>query len=202
MFSNLITSDGIVRGREYILEDSLYFHKHLSSTFQQTDRTKKIRYASGDEVNGPVATDTMSSSTFAQLSVKDFPFIMQATTLPFMGGSSLISGLIGLSPENDVSGPLFVTALHRQGQIPKNQFSVMLTFNLQQESYLTFGGLPEFLANQDLDFVCHRIAGDFHWQLKMLGMKVGDTEIDASAHKLMLTDTGTTLTYLAGSTYD
>ena len=56
---------------------------------------------------------------------------------------------------------------------------------------------------QDLSgLVCHRIAGSFHWQLKLLGMRLGaDRKLDLAGVDLMLTDSGTTLTYLPESTY-
>ena len=74
---------------------------------------------------------------------------------------------------------------------------------MENDSYLTFGGLPDFLVQQDLNFLCHRTSGDFHWQLKEHKIRVGDVEIDSYAEMpLMLTDTGTTLTFLTGGIFD
>ena len=73
---------------------------------------------------------------------------------------------------------------------------------MQQDSYLTFGGLPNFLKEQKLEWICHRIAGDFHWQIKLMNISYGEKEIDINGSALMLTDTGTTLTYLLDKTFD
>ena len=77
-----------------------------------------------------------------------------------------------------------------------------MTFHGTQDSYLTIGGVPGFVKDVD-DVVCHRIAGSFHWQLKLMGIRVGDDrEIKTITVPLMLTDTGTTLTYLPQKNYD
>ena len=85
------------------------------------------------------------------------------------------SGILGLSPQDESAGPLFVSALFEEGQISANTFSIILSFHPDQDSYLTFGGLPIFMQNdaekeeEELkDFVCHRISGSFHWELKLL----------------------------------
>ena len=46
------------------------------------------------------------------------------------------------------------------------------------------------------NFICHRIAGGFHWELKLHGISVDDAEISLEETPLMLMDTGTTLIYL------
>jgi hypothetical protein len=66
-------------------------------------------------------------------------------------------------------------------------------------SYLTFGGLPEFITDMS-DAVSHRISGSFHWQIDMNGLRVGDNDIDLDIN-LMLVDTGTSYTYLPTSMY-
>ena len=104
-----------------------------------------------------------------------------------------MSGIIGLSPDDDSAGPLLVSELFRQGQIGRNQFSLIMSFLTDQDSYLTFGGVPSFISNLD-NFVCHRVAGSFHWQLKLLGIRVGNRLIEPIHVSLMLTDSGTTLT--------
>ena len=51
-------------------------------------------------------------------------------------------------------------------------------------------------------FVCHRVAGSFHWELKLLGLKVGTKELDTHETPLMLMDTGTSISYLPKRDYD
>lgn len=126
-----------------------------------------------------------------------------------LGPSDLIStdsdasGVLGLAPEDSSAGPLFVSYLYDQSQIKANAFSLVLSHDPSKDSYLTFGGLPTFLAHASNEFICHRVAGSFHWEMKLLGIKVGEEGIvDDLETPLMLTDTGTTLTYLPSADYE
>eukprot|EP00354_Favella_ehrenbergii_P009719 CAMPEP_0170456652 /NCGR_PEP_ID=MMETSP0123-20130129/4214_1 /TAXON_ID=182087 /ORGANISM="Favella ehrenbergii, Strain Fehren 1" /LENGTH=77 /DNA_ID=CAMNT_0010720199 /DNA_START=264 /DNA_END=497 /DNA_ORIENTATION=+ len=58
------------------IDAAKFFHSKQSSTFDQQDRTKKITYASGDVVKGPVARDSLSTSTSKQLTATNFDFIV------------------------------------------------------------------------------------------------------------------------------
>lgn len=46
----------------------------------------------------------------------------QSLNIPF-------GGILGLSPIDDSSGPLFVDYLYKQNQISNRQFSILLTFD-------------------------------------------------------------------------
>ena len=46
-----------------IFEQMLSFHRNLSESLVVTSDTESITYASGDTVSGPVAIDTVATST-------------------------------------------------------------------------------------------------------------------------------------------
>ena len=150
-----------------------------------------------------MARDTVGTDTIDGIEASNFPFIIQREPTDILVTSGTNSGILGLSPENDASGPLFVSALHDQGAIKANTFSILLSFQPFQDSYLTFGGVPEFVEALDNDFVCHRISGSFHWQLKVPSMEFDGEEFAfEKTPTLMLTDTGTTMTYLPYKGYE
>lgn len=68
-------------------------------------------------------------------------------------------------------------------------------------SWLTFGGLNSELKPDDKDWIAHRIAGSFHWQTKLNSIKYNDIEIRPE-FPMILTDTGTTITYLRSKEFD
>jgi hypothetical protein len=49
--------------------------------------------------------------------------------------------------------------------------------------------------------VCHRIAGSFHWELKMNRMAYGDRKIDTQPSNLGFTDTGATVSHFPVQVY-
>jgi hypothetical protein len=67
-----------------------------------------------------------------------------------------------------------------------------------ENGWIGFGGLPD--SEKADDFVSHRIAGSFHWQLKMNKVAIGSTEIQTEV-PLGLTDTGTTISYFTPGDY-
>ena len=105
----------------------------------------------------------------------------------------LFSGIVGMSPADDSAGPLLIYYLYEQGQIEKNQFSVLIHWNIFKPSNITFGGVPPEMSLDGA--VAHRIAGSFHWQLTLNGMKIGDKVIEKET-RLVLTDTGGTLVHM------
>ena len=75
-----------------------------------------------------------------------------------------------------------------------------MTYDHEQISSITFGGIPSFLkADENREAfensVSHRVAGDDHWMLKMNDIRVGDKTIEPTINFAM-TDTGTSLIYL------
>lgn len=71
-----------------------------------------------------------------------------------------------------------------------------MTFDPEQQSVITFGGIPDFVDIDSLDkAVSHRVAGDDHWMLKLNDIKVGNSSIKPKAN-FALTDTASTLLYL------
>ena len=114
-------------------------------------------------------------------------------------------GLLGLSTslrptetfasklEEELSGSLFTETLLNQKQISKNRFSILMAFDAQQESSITFGGVPDFITSLE-GAVSHRVAGIDHWMLKLMDIIVGDKTIQPKV-RFALTDTGTSLIY-------
>lgn len=76
-----------------------------------------------------------------------------------------------------------------------------MTFDPEQQSVITFGGIPDFVDMDSLNkAVSHRVAGDDHWMLKLNDIKVGNSSIKPKVH-LALTDTASTLLYLDPDDY-
>jgi len=92
-----------------------------------------------------------------------------------------------------------MTWLFLEKQVEKNRFSILLTYDSAQESYLTFGGIPNFVSSLD-QAVSHRVATNDHWTLKMMDLKVGRKSINPVVN-FALTDTGTSLIYLDQKDY-
>ncbi len=69
-----------------------------------------------------------------------------------------------------------------------------MTFDPFQESYLTFGGIPNFITSL-YSAISHRVATNDHWTLKLMDLRVGQKSIKPMVN-FALTDTGTSLIYL------
>jgi len=52
-----------------------------------------------------------------------------------------------------------------------------MAYDPGQESLLTFGGVPDYVSSQLDSAISHRVAGDDHWSLKLLGIRVADYQI-------------------------
>ena len=81
-----------------------------------------------------------------------------------------------------------------------------MTYDHEQTSSITFGGIPGFLKIEENreafeNSVSHRVSGDDHWMLKMNDIRVGDKTIEPSV-SFALTDTGTSLIYLDEIDFD
>ena len=68
---------------------------------------------------------------------------------------------MGLSPNDDSAGPLFIYHLYMQGKINKQQFSILINNDLSEKSQITFGGVPPDWSLEGA--VSHRVSGSFHW---------------------------------------
>ena len=75
-----------------------------------------------------------------------------------------------------------------------------MAYDPEQESSLTFGGVPDYVSSRLNSAVSHRVAGDNHWSLKLLDIRVADKSINLKA-QFALTDTGTSLIYLDSIDY-
>ncbi len=61
-----------------------------------------------------------------------------------------------------------------------------------------FGGLPDTLLPSS--FVSHRVSGSFHWQVKLNRISYNGIPYIPKV-RLILTDTGTTVSYLLADDY-
>lgn len=55
--------------------EKISFHTELSESYKETDKTKKITYADGSEISGPVVTDNISTNTYEDLTAYNLEFI-------------------------------------------------------------------------------------------------------------------------------
>ena len=103
---------------------------------------------------------------------------------------------MGLASRDESSGPLLVEYLYDQGAIPEKQFGILLSPVYNKDSMLTFGGYEkdggEMYDARKYQMTSNRIAGSFHWQLKLNKMGFGGRTFTPS-QRFALTDTGTSL---------
>lgn len=93
-------------------QEAVSFHQELSPTSKLTSGTRKITYMSGDVINGPIIEDQVATSTSETLEAHSFPFVLQSDKIAIHEFSGLISGIMGMSPEDDSAGPLYVSYLY------------------------------------------------------------------------------------------
>lgn len=86
-------------------------------------------------------------------------------------------GILGLSPEDESAGPLYVNSLYDQGQITEKKFSILSPPNSNFNPKLTFGGYQKdnveekyqkFYVSEINNITAHRIGGSFHWELPLM----------------------------------
>lgn len=122
------------------------------------------------------------------------------------GASEKFQGLLGLAPASESSGPLLVSQLFNHGKLSADEFSIQLAPNPPSRdpslgSFLTFGGLHPTLKANDPKWISHRIAGSFHWQAKFNSIKY-DGKVIRPQSSVILTDTGTTMSYLLAKEFN
>mmetsp|Transcript_39240 Transcript_39240/g.28384 ORF Transcript_39240/g.28384 Transcript_39240/m.28384 type:complete len:116 (+) Transcript_39240:364-711(+) len=83
-----------------------YFDTSLSSSFHDTGETKNITYGSG-RTEGAIVTDRVGMTDLPDIYVDKFDFLSVDST-----SASAFQGILGLSPVDDSSGPLFVQYLY------------------------------------------------------------------------------------------
>lgn len=121
-----------------------YFDEAASSSLTCTDKQKFIRYGSGS-VNGQECEDYLRVFNTASMSVK-MPFLLDKMAKDLSNQimqqfNLAYDGILGLSPSDDSSGPLFIDYLYSEDKIQSKVFSI-LPGNLHDEkkSKITFGG--------------------------------------------------------------
>ena len=100
-----------------------YFDTSLSTSFYDTGDTKNITYGSG-RTEGDIVTDRVGMTDLPDIYVDVFKFLSVDST-----SASAFQGILGLSPVDDSSGPLFVQYLYKNERILNNQFSILIPAN-------------------------------------------------------------------------
>ena len=103
--------------------DDSYFHYQDSATNTLSDRTKTIVYGSLVST-GSYMTDLVTSPTNSEVSgvVQMLGVTEQRSHIE----ESEFSGILGLAPDSESSGPLLVWQLYEKGKISANAFSIQL----------------------------------------------------------------------------
>lgn len=141
----------------------------LSSTFELQGGTKSITYGIGSS-DGPICTDVATLTGHDDLKADNFMFFINESFEDEFDDDNF-DGIIGFTPRDESSGPLFLEYLYDAGEIPEKQFAFQLGHKGTIPSSLTIGGYEKdggsmFDAGR-FNFTSHRIGGSFHWQLKM-----------------------------------
>lgn len=82
-----------------------------------------------------------------------------------------------------------------------NPHTLSVSGEPETESWITFGGLNEKWSPTDSQWVSMRIAGSFHWQAKFNALEFKGIRMVPEV-PLLLTDTGTSITYLLPHDFD
>lgn len=115
----------------------------------------------------------------------------------------MYDGILGLSPSDDSSGPLFIDALYKDDKIQNKQFAILPGSITEDHSpKITFGGyqkeeitLPDnqLFYKEDLNtIVAHRVSGSFHWELDIMNLFIGESNFRPTQRSVLM-DTGTSM---------
>ena len=173
--------------------DERLFHHRDSTTFKAGLKSYDIKYGSGI-VKGHAAFDSMFLPGMPggkKTGAINFPFLTVDTEPS--EAKKMMSGIIGLSPNDDSAGPLFVDYLYKQKAIPLPQYTIQIHHDVNSpKSFIAFGGLP---ASESIEGMhCHKISGSFHWELKLNKMTYNNEVIDIAPATHAFLDTGSTMT--------
>lgn len=176
-----------------------YFDETESSTLVPTGTRKSITYASNVTVSGPVYDEYMevlgSKAMRAHL-----PLILSKQARIKWG--SYHTGILGLSPSDENSGPLFINALYDQDKIQERVFAILPVTSSADTPKMTFGGYQKDSVDSEHMFfyqtglhniTAHRNAGSSRWELPVAEIAVNGTHrFKPTVRKAML-DTGTSM---------
>lgn len=104
-----------------------YFNTSSSSSLECTEEYKYIRYASM-WINGQLCKDTLHVYNTGDMRVK-MPFLLDHQTHDGHNGNRLsktFDGIMGLAPDDESSGPLFINHLYKAGKIKERKFSIIV----------------------------------------------------------------------------
>ena len=116
-----------------------YFRQNDSSTLTSTGEDHSIEYGGGwMTISGPVYEDYMQPQGAAPDEVRaKMPIILKH--VPRVTYAQPYGGILGLSPDDESAGPLFINYLYDQEKIRDKKFSVMPSLSAYQEGKLTYG---------------------------------------------------------------
>jgi len=173
------------------------FDSSVSSSYKEDGSKLTLLYGSGSG-EGFMGQDTV---TFSGLSVAKQPF-GQITALgprfaePRGQKESHFEGILGLGypslAKNQANPPLF--SMMANNQLDEPVFGVYMTKTKQQGANggkMTLGGYDKNLIDGEITY--HDLTRQAYWQVKMDGVKVGDTILKRKGGYQVISDTGTSL---------
>jgi len=165
------------------------YNSAKSSTYVANGTAFDIQYGSGP-VSGYESMDVMSTGS---INVKNqvFAEVTDATGLGLAYKIGKFDGILGLAfPILSVNKvPTVFENMASQGLVDKNLFSFYLGTDNGQKGELLLGGIDENHYTGDIDYVPLEAAT--YWQVKLDGLKVGETTYGAGDHAIV--DSGTSL---------
>lgn len=84
----------------------------------------------------------------------------------------MFDGIIGLSNEDLVAGPLVMNYIYQGGYISKNIFDIQPAILFNQKSYMTIGGTNQEYNIEEI--YPHIIGGTLHWEFQILSASFGN----------------------------
>lgn len=145
-----------------------------SPSLDCTDQNMYVRYGSGS-VHGPICRDYVKVYNTQDMRV-NMPFILSKQNRPF-DSFWAYDGIMGFSPSDDSSGPLYIDYLYKTDKIAMKVFSILPQGNEDKKELpkITYGGYQkeevtpvekQYFYKENLNTIlAHRVSGSFHWEL-------------------------------------
>ena len=101
--------------------------------------------------------------------------------VPRVTYSQAYGGILGLSPDDDSAGPLYMNYLYDQEKIRDKKFSILPALSQWSEGKLTYGDYQRATVekrHQKMydpsinNITSHRISGSFHWELPIINVGI------------------------------
>lgn len=116
-----------------------YFRVNESSTLECSEERKYIQYGSG-EVEGPICQEDLLVYGTDDMEAH-MPMILHEMPRGFKRkGFVTYDGILGLSPDDESAGPLYINYLYQQDKIQEKKFSILPSPLPFLSAKITFGG--------------------------------------------------------------